>query len=206
MGGPPGTSRIIRISVEEHRTRRRSLLEESGFVATRSFVKMKRSLAADLPDLRPVPDGITVLPWTADLDETARLVSNAAFADHWGSLPMDSATWESMVMDDDVVRRDLSFVAVSDGEAVAVCLGEVDPEEDAALLYVSRVGTVPGWQRRGLASLLLTHSLHAAAAAGLSASALSVDEESRFDATAVYAGLGYRATSRTINYVLEDPS
>jgi len=198
--------KVVRISTEEHRTRRRSLLEASGFVAKRSFVEMERSLAADLPQPGPLPDGVEVVPWTPDLDETARLASNASFADHWGSLPMDPEAWHSMVLDDDVNRRDLSFIAIADGAAVAICLIEVDLEEDPSVLWVSRVGTVPRWQRRGLASALLSRSMRAGAADGLLRAALSVDEESDFDATAVYTRLGYQVKSRSITHLLEDPS
>ena len=172
----------------------------------RVFVEMERSLADDLPEPRPLPDGVEMVPWTPDHDEAARLVSNAAFAGHWGSLPMDSETWHSMVVDDDVNRRDLSFLAVADGAAVAMCLIEVDLEEDPSALWVSRVGTVPTWQRRGLASALLAGSIRAGAADGLLTAGLSVDEESSFDATALYTGLGFTVKSRSITYLLEDPS
>lgn len=198
--------KTIWISSEEHRTRRRSLLEASGFVEARAFVEMERSLADDLPEPGPLPDGVEVVPWTPDLDDTSRLASNASFADHWGSLPMDPETWRSMVLDDDVNRRDLSFLAVADGAAIAICLIEVDLEEDPSKMWVDRVGTVPQWQRRGLASELLTRSMWAAAATGLLTAGLSVDEESRFDATALYTGLGFTVKSRSITYLLEDPS
>ncbi|MCK5642440.1 MAG: GNAT family N-acetyltransferase, partial [Gammaproteobacteria bacterium] len=198
--------KVIRVSVEEHRDRRRSLLQASGFVEARAFVDMERSLADDLPESRPLPDGVEIVPWTPDHDAAARLVSNASFADHWGSLPIDPETWGSSVLDDDVTRRDLSFLAVAEGVAIAICLIEVDLEEDPFRMWVERVGTVPQWQRRGLASELLSRSMRAAAATGLLTAGLSVDEESRFDATALYSGLGYTVKNRSITYVLEDPS
>ena len=48
--------------------------------------------------------------------------------------------------------------------------------------------------------------MRAAAATGLLTAGLSVDEESRFDATALYTGLGFTVTSRSITYLLEDSS
>jgi ribosomal protein S18 acetylase RimI-like enzyme len=196
--------KTVRMSVEEHRARRRDLLEASGFAIARTFVEMVRSLTDDLPEETPLPPGVDVVPWSSDQDEPARLVSNAAFAGHWGSLPMDEETWTSMVMDDEVNRRDLSFVAYEDDEPIAICLTEVDPEDEPSKLYVQRVGTVPEHRRRGLATALLSRVLRAAAAAGLTSTALTVDEESRFDATALYARLGYRVTTRTISYALQD--
>ncbi len=198
--------KVVRVSAEEHRDRRRSLLEASGFVEARAFVEMERSLADDLPEPGPLPDGIEVVPWTPGHDEAGRLVSNASFADHCGSLPIDPETWGSSVLDDDVTRRDLSFLAVAEGASVAICLIEVDLEEDPSKMWVERVGTVPQWQRRGLAPELLTRSMRAAAATGLLTAGLSVDEESLFDATALYTGLGFTVKSRSITYLLEDPS
>ncbi len=198
--------KVVRVSAEEHRDRRRSLLQASGFVEARAFVEMEASLDGHLPESRPLPSGIEVVPWAPDHDEAGRLVSNASFADHWGSLPIDPVTWESSVLDDDVTRRDLSFLAVAEGVAVAICLIEVDLEEAPSRMWVERVGTVPQWQRRGLASELLTRSMRAAAAEGLLTAGLSVDEESRFDATALYSGLGYTVKNRSITYLLEDPS
>lgn len=206
MAASSHQEKVIRVSAEEHRTRRRELIAAAGFHAARSFVEMKRSLTENLPDRQPLPEGVTVVPWTAEMDEAARVVSNAAFADHWGSLPIDPDTWGSMVMDDETVRRDLSFIAMSGDEAVAICLIENDLEEDADSMWISRVGTTPDWQRRGLASALLATSIHSGAEAGLLRTALDVDEESRFDATAVYAALGYAVTSRSITYVWGPPA
>jgi GNAT superfamily N-acetyltransferase len=197
--------KAIRVSAEEHRDRRRRLLEGHGFREARTFVEMERTLAADLPDDRPDPDGITVVAWTPDLDEPARLVSNAAFADHWGSLPIDPGTWSTMIMDDETVRRDLSFVALAGEEPVAICMAEVDPEDDPDKLWIQRVGVRPEWQRRGLASLLISRSLHGAAGAGLQTAALDADEQSDFDATAIYTALGFAVTQRSVTYLMEDP-
>jgi len=201
VASSPHTQKVIRVSAEEHRTRRRELLEAIGFRPARSFVEMTRSLTDALPERRSLPSGVSVVPWTADLDEPARSVSNASFADHWGSLTLDHETWDSSVMDDDTVRRDCSFVAIADREAVAICLTEVDPEDDIDSLWISRVGTLPAWQRRGWASALLTSSIRAGAEAGLLRTGLSVDEESDFDATAVYGRLGYTVASRSITYL-----
>ncbi|MCB2224526.1 MAG: GNAT family N-acetyltransferase [Actinobacteria bacterium] len=192
---------VVRIAVEEHRERRRRLLEGAGFAAARSFVDMERPLDRP-PERPPLPDGIEIVPWTGEWDEAARLASNAAFADHWGSLPMDPETWSGMVMDT-IVRRDCSFLAVAGGEVAGFCLTEVDPEEDEHRLWVDRVGTRPEWRRRHLASALLTEALRAGAAAGLATSGLAVDEESAFDATALYTRLGYTVGTRSISYVLE---
>ena len=189
--------KMIRVSVEEHRSRRRTLLESSGFTIARTFVNMERSLTDDLPEQRPAPDGITVVPWTPEFDEAVPIGLQRRLC---APLGQPSVRRERLALDGARRRPWSSATSPSspspNGEAVAICLAEVDPEDDPDSLWISRVGTHPEWQRRGLASLLLTRSLHAGAAAGLPTTSLAVDEESRFDATAIYANLGYRVTTR----------
>jgi ribosomal protein S18 acetylase RimI-like enzyme len=197
----PHPERVIRVSVEEHRTRRRSLLETAGFAAMRTFVEMERPLDESVGEAHPAPPGVEIVGWDPALDEATRIASNAAFAGHWGSLPMDAATFRSMVIDEEVIRRDLSFLALAGDQVVGMCLVSVDAEEDPDRLWIDRVGTIPSWQRRGVAKALLSRSLQAGAAAGLATSGLSVDEASDYDATALYAELGYEVTSRSVTYI-----
>lgn len=197
-----GGSRVIRISAEEHRSRRRRVIEEAGFRNARTFVEMERPLTGDIPDL-PVPEGPTTTTWEPSLDEAARIASNAAFADHWGSLPMDPDTWASMVLDEDTMRRGLSFLAVVADEVVAMSLASVDVEEDPECLWIDRVAVVPSWRRRGLASALVARSLRAGADAGLGKARLGVDEENGWDAPALYRRLGFEVTKRSVTYLKE---
>jgi ribosomal protein S18 acetylase RimI-like enzyme len=202
LAGSTHRDRVIRFHVEEHRNRRRTIAEEAGFGAVRTFVEMERPLAAPIDQPTP-PAGPTIETWRPDLDEPTRKASNAAFADHWGSLPMSPDTWASMVVDDDVIRRDLSFLALDAGAVIAMCLTSVDHEDDPNAVWLDRVAVVPGWRRRGLASALVLHSLQAAAASGLESARLTVDEESGWDAPGMYRLLGFSMTKRSVTYTKE---
>lgn len=203
-GIDPSLERVIRVSVEEHRTGFREQLESAGFVAARSFVQMRRSLEA-VPAPPPLPDGVRVEPWSIEHDDGARLASNDAFADHWGSMPMGEEMWRGIYRRSDTFRPDLSFVAIDDDRVVALCLAEVSGEENRisgrAEVYVDRVGTARSHRRVGLASHLLVRCLQAAAAAGLEEAVLDVDESSHTEATAVYLRLGFTVTRRSITYI-----
>lgn len=201
---PPGIDRVIRIGIEEHRHAARSAIEAAGFTAARSFAVMRRPLT-DLPPLPDTPKGIVVTTWSAAIDEAMRETSNEAFADHWGSLPMTPEGWRAMTADAPSFRADASFAAMAGEIAAAFCTVEFDPEDAETRgyreFYLHRVGTRRDHRRRGLASLVIIHALHAAAAAGADTMALEVDETSHTNATVVYERLGFTVAERSIHYL-----
>jgi len=202
--GGPGR-RYIRQHVEEHRERRRRVAEEAGYRHQRTFIEMWRPLTGDLPTPTPLPPGIASVPWSPDLAEGARLATNEAFASHWDSMPTTPEDWQARVCDDPNFRPDLSRLATDGGRVVALVTASVDREHNArhgvAEVWVERVGTVPAYQRRGLATSLVGEVLRAAAAAGLTRAGLGVDQDNTTQATAVYERLGFAATRRTLAYV-----
>lgn len=203
---PEGLPCTIRVPSEEHRSRHRAVIEAAGFEVGRSFVTMQRSLDG-LPDARPLPEGVTVVPWGPDLSEGARLANNASFADHWGSLPVGPEQWQTHYVDSEAFRPDLSFLAVLEGEVISICLCEVDEEANAdkgvAEIYIERVGTLREHRGAGIASHLVVRSMEAAAAAELERAVLEVDETSHTGATEVYRRLGFEVESRTVHYLRE---
>ncbi|MEX0825920.1 MAG: GNAT family N-acetyltransferase [Acidimicrobiia bacterium] len=201
-----GLPRSIRVPTEEHRARHRAVIEASGLEVGRSFVTMTRPLE-DLPESPPLPTGVSVVPWAAEWAEGARVANNNSFADHWGSLPVSAEQWRTAYAESEQFRPDLSFLALADGEVVAICLCEVDPESNAEKgveeVYVERVGTVRTHRRQRIASHLLTRSMAGARESGLSAAALEVDETSHTSATEVYRRLGFEVASRNVHYLRE---
>jgi len=202
--GSPGR-RYVRQHVEEHRERRRRVAEEAGYRHERTFVEMWRPLTEGLPAPASLPPGIESVPWSGDLAEGARLATNEAFASHWDSMPATPEDWQARVCDDPNFRPDLSRLALSNGRVVALTTASVDREHNAryevAEVWVERVGTVPAYQRRGLATSLVGEVLRSAAAAGLTRAGLGVDQDNATRATAIYEHLGFAATRRTLAYV-----
>ncbi|MCX2954595.1 GNAT family N-acetyltransferase [Lentzea sp. NEAU-D7] len=60
-----------------------ALVEKLGFGADRHFYELEVALGESLAQV-PVPAGYEIVPFSAARDEEVRLVSNAAFAQHWG--------------------------------------------------------------------------------------------------------------------------
>lgn len=198
--------RTLRVSAEEHRTGLRDAAEALGFRATRVFVDMERGLE-ELPPGPTLPEGVEISAWPADV-EAVRLASNEAFSSHWGSLPMSPEEWASLYGDTGNVRSDLSFVARDDsGEIASFCMVTVNEEHNAEIgvreAWLNRIGTVPVWRRKGLASALIARSLRAARDAGFERAGLDVDESSSSNATVVYERLGFVVRSRGLQYTKE---
>ena len=200
----PALERVIRIGVEEPRAEFRTQIEQAGFAASRSFVVMRRTLA-ELPTPPPLPARLRVAPWSRETADEARLASNEAFADHWGSQPVSAEMWDGLYARSDVFRPDLSFLALDGDTVVALCLAEVSTEDNTrrgrAEVYIDRVGTRRSHRRAGIASHLVALTLRAASSAGLESAALDVDETSHTEATTVYRRLGFEVAERSIVYV-----
>jgi len=195
----------LRQHVEEHRLRRRRVLEEAGYHHARTFLLMRRPIDKPVPAALPLPASLEVVPWSDRFAEAARLAANDAFAAHWGALPMPPEMWHQRVTNSPDFRPDLSRLAVKGGEVVSLCLASVDAEQNAregvAEMWLERIGTIPAYQRHGLASALVGEVLSTGVAAGFTRVALGVDQENPSNATALYEQLGFVATRRTLAYV-----
>jgi ribosomal protein S18 acetylase RimI-like enzyme len=199
--------KVMRLSVEEHRSGLQRDAETAGFTSGRSFVEMARPLTS-LPGLPQLQPGFEVVPWSDALEEPTRHASNDAFLDHWGSLPMTAEEFSGFYRDSPTFRPDLSFLALSGTDVVSFCLCEVDDDDNAERdtndVYIQRVGTRSEFRGTGLASHLIIRALQAAAEVpSLDRAALEVDETSHTGATAVYERLGFETYARSLSYVIE---
>ncbi|MCP4308069.1 MAG: GNAT family N-acetyltransferase [bacterium] len=165
-----------------------------GFEPVRHWWEMERYLSEEIDS---VPEkGFAVVPWEDRHGEQARLVYNSAFADHWGSTPMDSPTWRRLVLDGPAFRSKYSFVAVGEGEVIGYSANEVYPEDWEAAGrsegWIGGLGVVQDWRKRGVATALLAHSMVAMRNDGIDAAMIGVDAASSTGAQHLYQGVGFR--------------
>jgi ribosomal protein S18 acetylase RimI-like enzyme len=153
----------------------------------------------------PLPEGVSIEPWSPEIDEAVRLANNESFADHWGTFPMSPQMWVTSYRDSEIFRPDFSFVALGPPGVVSFCMVEVEEDENTRTghrdIYIHRVGTLRSHRRQRLASCLMLRTMQTAAAQGMERAVLEVDESSHTNAGEVYLRLGFAVTERSIHYV-----
>ena len=79
--------KYIRVNRFDYVESAHRLYRRMGFTPTRYFDELLRPLD-ELP-VRGVLPGVTILPWPDDRDDEILAVNDSAFADHWGSTPIN---------------------------------------------------------------------------------------------------------------------
>ncbi len=194
--------RWIRVQAYEEQEADHRLYARLGFEQTRVNDELLRPIEP-LPAREDVP-GIAIVPWDPARSEEARVAQNDAFADHWGSTPLDSASW-NYDLSRHGTRLDLSFLAVettAGNRVVGVCRNGEFPGDEAVTGrrdgWILNVSVVRSHRKRGIATALLVASLEAFHRAGFTHSALGVDSENPTGAYGVYERLGWRRIHRLI--------
>jgi GNAT superfamily N-acetyltransferase len=153
-----------------------------------------------------VPDGVDIEVWDRSRDEGARAAQNEAFADHWGSTPVDAVSYQHR-LEGQGNRLDLSFQALTDDEIVGICLNAIYPDDEAVTGrregWVASLGVKRAWRGKGIASALLAKSFNAFLDAGMTHSMIGVDAENPTGAFRLYENVGYEVLHGTIVSELE---
>lgn len=196
-----------RIAVDaEAGTDRIGLFERAGMPATRWYFKLERALAEPIPDLA-VPEGLRFATVTPDRWDDVLEAKNAAFRDHWGTLPMSAEQW-GRLMEQSSARHDLSFIALDAQDRVVGLLTTLVIPEDIERqgypsTYIQLIGVVREWRRRGVAPALIAAALQAARAEGFERTSLHVDADNPTGALRLYEGMGFVAIERSQSHTME---
>jgi mycothiol synthase len=196
----PGVPGEMKIWLEEGRPRTARLAESMGYQTWRYFLRMRRDLAQPVTVIDD-PPGVQIRQFLVADDEEVMHVSNASFADHWGSTPMDAARWRADFSDSSSFRPAHSRVATTGGSIMGFLFSaefEADTRERGYPTgYIARVGTLRTARGRGIASALLGRTLQGFADGGYRFAELGVDAESPTDAGRLYERAGFVTISRT---------
>ncbi|WP_454114595.1 GNAT family N-acetyltransferase [Microbacterium lacticum] len=194
----------LKTYAEEGNLYARAIAEKAGFTAERWFTSMERDMRLPVPEIT-ARDGVTVVPYTRDRDDDARLAHNDSFRDHWGSQPSQPETWAKFV-GGPFFRPDLSRLAISaDGAVVGYSLVSVNEDDWVAMGassgYIELIGVVRAYRGRRIAPAVIAGTLTAIQAAGLERAVLDVDTASPTGAHTLYEGLGFHPTERSVALV-----
>lgn len=180
------------------------LYERFGLRPVRYFEDMVRSLDEPL-ETAPPPE-IHLERWSDHDSEVVRSVRNDAFADHWGSTPIDRESWDHLVAREQI-RKDLSWVAVADDEIVGICLNAHFSGDEAVTGrrdgWIDQLAVTKPWRKKGIAGSLIARSVESFRDAGFTHAMLGVDADSPTGASGLYRRLGFRPLHRTVTWELE---
>lgn len=209
--GGPDVPRMLRAYVEDRLTDRVALMRAAGFEPRRVHAVMGRDAALPVPGA-PLPAGLELRRLSAgtsgaDLQERVRQAHNEAFADHWGSEPVEAADWRRYCVDGPGCRPDLSFAAVDGAGRVAGYVVSGTYEQDWEPQgwtegWTDLLGVAPGYRGQGLGRALLARALHAYRDEGLERAGLGVDVDDP-RALGLYVDLGYVERGRETSWVRE---
>ncbi len=184
-----------------------ALVRRRGFVAERYYAVMRRPLT-DLPERRP-PEGVELVPFSAERDDEVRRAHNASFTEHHGSVERDEVAWRSWFTGQRAFRPELSVLALSGGGVVGYVLAyEYDADTQATGVRETRlgqIGVLPGARGRGVATATIAAALRAAADAGCTRASLDVDTENTTGAFGLYERLGFRTDRTWTSWALSLP-
>lgn len=204
------------------------LYERFGFEARRFYSDLRRDLTQPVPEVE-LDGSLRVVPWSAELDEPARLAHNDAFRDHWGSEPRSRESWTHGRSE---FAPQWSFLVVDDAPDADALLADphTDPETAAGLRageplvvgyelagrydedfpvrgysfgYTELLGVRRAYRGRRVAVAALAAGMRAFAADGMQYAALDVDTENPSGAHGLYASLGYEKVSGSRMYSIE---
>jgi len=177
-----------------------ALVRNAGYEPARWFFDMERpGLDSDLPELRPMPDGIEVRPVTDDQMRTIWNADVEAFHDHWGGHDESDQALQRFL---DSPDHDPSLWVVAwDGDEVAsasinVIYAHENEETGRRRGWLESVFTRRAWRRRGIGGALIDRSFHVLAERGMDTAALGVDADNPSGALRLYEAHGFAVTER----------
>jgi mycothiol synthase len=201
---PPALPRFLRTQIYDFERSAIALYERAGLTPVRYFEEMIRPLEPG--DAAPEPPGIALRRWDVGRSEELRAVHNEAFADLWGSSPLDRDAWAHR-LDEHGNRLDLSWIAVDGDRIVGFALCGHFPDDEALIGrrdgWIRHLGVARDRRNRGVASALVLASCTTFAAAGFTHAALGVDSDSPTGAHRIYHRLGFRRLHRMVQHQLE---
>jgi len=201
---PPEIRKSFQVDVSQFQTGTTAMLERSGYQPTRYFYEMVRPALDTIPEF-PLPAGLEVRPvlpehyqaiWKS-VDETSQdewaykepteddyreWLESAHFQPHLWQVAWDTAT-------EQVVGHVLTFIDAPENEQLSRRRG-----------YTEGIGVDRSWRRRGLARALISRSLEAQKAAGMTESALAADGDSPSGVARLYESCGFQIVKRTTIY------
>jgi len=201
---PPDLEKTFQVNVTQFQKGTAIMLEWSGYQPARYFYEMLRPTLGDIPEI-PLPDGLEIRPALPDhypaiwksVDETSQ--------DEWGYKKPTEEDYQEWLASPHF-QPDVWQVAwdITTDQVVGHVLTFIDQDENKQFNrkrgYTEGIGVDRSWRRRGLARALISRSLQAQKAAGMTESGLAVDSDSTSGVTKLYESCGFQVVKRDTIY------
>ena len=170
----------------------------TGHDLRRTFAEdvMARDLSEDAPS-DPLPDDVTLIPWSAETAPRFHAAYTAAFADRPGFPGWSATQWIAWISDDDEFAPQWTLLARRDGADVGFIAGGTG--DGASGAWVVQVGVAPAARGTGLGTGLTAEALRRMRADGQTRVLLDVNVDNP-TAARVYRRLGFVVVGRRARY------
>lgn len=202
LGGNEGD---VVMHVDEGMAELVDVLASRGFTWTKTYYELRASLDS-FPALQADPF-ISIVPWSADLDDELRLAVNDVTGQKWGSSPLSEQEWEEgrphfseqhsfIALDKSTDRAQIAGLVMcslykQDWQALGL------KECDVDIFAVAEP-----WRQTNVGGRLLTAVMQQCAEDGLDAIGAGISSENDSGALDLYHSLGFRTVARTRAYTV----
>jgi len=201
---PAEISKVLQVNVTQFQKGTAIMLERSGYKPARYFYEMVRPALDDIPE-SPLPAGIEIRPVSADQYPAIWTAVDRASQDEWGYKKPTEEDYQEWLTSPHF-QPELWQVAwdVSRNQVAGHVLTFIHYEENKQFNrkrgYTEGIGVDRSWRRRGVAHALISQSLLAQRAAGMTESALAADSDNLSGATRLYESCGFQIVKRDTIY------
>jgi mycothiol synthase len=200
------SSRYFQVNVTQFQEGTAIMLQRAGYQPVRHFYEMVRPTLDDIVEFR-LPDGLEIRPvtpkhyraiWELLVDETGR--------EEWGGYTEPTEDNYQEWLASPHFQPHLWQVAwdIATNQMVGHILTFFDAGENKQLErkrgYTEGIGVDRKWRRRGIARAMISRSLQAQKAAGMTESALVADSESTSNVVQLYESCGFQIVKRDSIY------
>jgi mycothiol synthase len=200
---PPALAKHFQAKAFEFQSDNVYLLERSGYAPVRYFEQLVRPYLDNIPNFA-LPAGVSVRVAAPEHYRAIWTVVEETFRDCWGCSAFTEASYQAWLADKSHFQPHLWQIAWADAtdEIVGHILTFIDAAENARNQrqrgYTEVIGVRRSWRKQGVARALISRSLQAQKAAGMTESALGVDSANPSGANKLYERCGFQFVKRQI--------
>jgi len=195
---PAELPKLFEVIVPDTQAGAAILLKQFGYVATRHFFLMSRSLDAHLPKLA-LPPGLEIRPVEPEHMRAIWDAMEEAFLDHWGFMPRNDDDYQKWLKRPNTDVR-LWKVAWDGDQVAGLSLNHIYQGERERLGFLQSwtepICVRKAWRQRGLARVLLVESQREMKKRGVQVTTLEVDAQNPNQALHLYESCGYQIKVR----------